>query len=770
MAVNAKYGTRIKRREDPTLIQGQGRYSDDIKLPGMLSCAFVRAGVAHGTITNVDTSAAKESPGVVAVYTADDLGLNDLPNAGPPVPSPETMRRPVLAKDKVRFIGEAIAVVVAETHAQAVDAVDLVEVDIDELPVLVDMTKALEDGAPILFDEAGTNLAAEAPLGAAGALDDAEVSISSRFVNQRLAAVPMEPAAAVAAPDPEIGGVRLWAPLQSPHMGQGALAGSLDLEPEKIRVTVPTVGGGFGARIATYPEQVALAAIALKLDKPVRYVESRWETMISMQHGRAQVEDVELGATKDGKITGIKLRVIADCGAYPADATLMPLLTGLMASGVYQIPKVDFAFQAVVTNTTPIGAYRGAGRPEATALLERAMDQLAVKLDMDPAELRRRNFIQPDAFPLTTVAGASYDSGEYEQALDKVLENSGYHELRAQQAERRASGDPKQLGIGLATYVELTGMGSEIGTCIVDEDGKVTVSSGTSPQGQGHDTMFAAIVSDVLGVPMDDVIVVHSDTAKVPRGMGTMGSRSLQVGGSAVFNATNTVLDKGKQIAASLLEASADDIDIVPGKGLGVKGSPDANVSWADLAKASVDVDSLPEGVDPGLAAETDFATPDSSYPFGAHVSLVEVDTETGLTKLLRHITVDDSGRILNPLLAEGQIHGGIAQGAAQALFELIAFDEDGNCSTGSLVSYAIPSASDLPSYETERTQTPSPLNPLGAKGIGESGAIGSTPAIWNAVVDAVSYLGVENIDMPALPERVWQAIQDAKTSNGAAA
>ena len=611
----------------------------------MLSCAFVRAGVAHGTITNVDTSAAKESPGVVAVYTADDLGLNDLPNAGPPVPSPETMRRPILAKDKVRFIGEAIAVVVAETHAQAVDAVDLVEVDIDELPVLVDMTKALEDGAPILFDEAGTNLAAEAPLGAAGALDDAEVSISSRFVNQRLAAVPMEPAAAVAAPDPEIGGVRLWAPLQSPHMGQGALAGSLDLEPEKIRVTVPTVGGGFGARIATYPEQIALAAIALKLDTPVRYVESRWETMISMQHGRAQVEDVELGATKDGKITGIKLRVIADCGAYPADATLMPLLTGLMASGVYQIPKVDFAFQAVVTNTTPIGAYRGAGRPEATALLERAMDQLAVKLDMDPAELRRRNFIQPDAFPLTTVAGASYDSGEYEQAMDKVLENSGYHELRAQQAERRASGDPKQLGIGLATYVELTGMGSEIGTCIVDEDGKVTVSSGTSPQGQGHDTMFAAIVSDVLGVPMDDVIVVHSDTAKVPRGMGTMGSRSLQVGGSAVFNATNTVLDKGKQIAASLLEASAEDIDIVPGKGLGVKGSPDANVSWADLAKAAVDVDNLPEGVDPGLAAETDFATPDSSYPFGAHVSLVEVDTETGLTKL----AAPHHGRRLRP-------------------------------------------------------------------------------------------------------------------------
>jgi aerobic carbon-monoxide dehydrogenase large subunit len=768
VAVNAKYGTRIKRREDPTLVQGQGTYTDDLQLPGMLHAAFVRSGVAHGTITNVDTSAAKEAPGVVAVYTAEDLGLNDLPNAGPPVPSPETMRRPILARDKVRFIGEAIAVVVAETRAQAVDAVDMVEVDIDDLPVLVDMTKATEDGAPILFDEAGTNLAAEAPLGAEGALDDADVVMTARYVNQRVAAVPMEPSGAVAAPDPDTGGVRLWAPLQAPHAGQAAVSGALGLDAEKVRVTVPTVGGGFGARIATYPEQIALAAIAVKLDKPIRYVESRWETMLAMQHGRAQVQDVELGAKNDGTITGIRLRVIADCGAYPADATIMPLLTGLMASGVYSIPKVDYHMKAVVTNTTPIGAYRGAGRPEATALLERAMDQLARKLDMDPAELRRKNFIPPEAFPLTTVAGASYDSGEYERALDKVLANAGYDDLRRQQAERRASGDAKQLGIGLSTYVELTGLGSEIGTCIIDENGKVTVSSGTSPQGQGHDTMFAALVSDVLGVPMDDVIVVHSDTAKVPRGMGTMGSRSLQVGGSAVYNATNTVLDKGKQLAASLLEASAEDIDVVPGKGLGVKGSPDANVSWADLAKAAVDVDNLPEGMDPGLAAETDFATPDSSYPFGAHVSVVEVDTETGLTKLLRHVTVDDSGRILNPLLAEGQIHGGIAQGAAQALFEIIDFDEDGNCRTGSLVSYAIPSASDLPNYETERTETPSPLNPLGAKGIGESGAIGSTPAIWNAVVDAVSHLGVENIDMPALPERVWKAIQDAKAATAA--
>jgi len=389
VAVNAKYGTPIKRREDPTLIQGLGTYTDDVDLPGMLHAAFVRAGVAHGKITNVDISEAQGMPGVVAIYTAADLELNDMGNAGPPVPSPESMRRPVLAKDKVRFIGEAIAMVVAETRAQAVDAVDNVMVDVDDLPVLVDMTKALDEDAPLLFEEHGSNLAAEAPLGAAGALDDADVVMTARYVNQRVAAVPMEPAAAVAAPDPDTGGFRLWAPLQSPHSGQQAVAGALGVEPETIRVTVPVVGGGFGARIATYPEQISLVAAARKLDRPVRYVESRWETMLAMQHGRAQVQDVELGAKNDGTITGIRLRVIADCGAYPADATLMPLLTGLMASGVYSIPKVDFAFQAVVTNTTPIGAYRGAGRPEATALLERAMDQLAKKLDMDPADIRR---------------------------------------------------------------------------------------------------------------------------------------------------------------------------------------------------------------------------------------------------------------------------------------------------------------------------------------------------------------------------------------------
>ena len=563
--------------------------------------------------------------------------------------------------------------------------------------------------------------------------------VRSRYVNQRLAAVPMEPSAAVAVPDPETGGVRIWAPLQAPHTARDVFAGALGLEKDAVHVTVPNVGGGFGARIAAYPEQAAVAAAALRLGKPVRYVESRWETMIAMQHGRAQVQDVELGARSDGTLVGIRVHVIADCGAYPGDAVIMPFLTGQMASGVYAIPRVDFGFRCVVTNTTPIGAYRGAGRPEATALIERAMDQLAEKLDMDPAELRRRNFIAPDDFPHKTVAGATYDSGEYARALDLVLEAAGYDDAArragaAARARRRAS----SWGSACAPTSSSPGLGAEVGTCTVDEDGIVTVKTGTSPQGQGHETTWAQLVSWTLGVPMDDVRIEHSDTRKVPRGMGTMGSRTLQVGGSAMINATREVLSKGRELAAHLLEAAVDDVQVVPGQGLGVAGTPSATISWADLAKAAADPAKLPEGMEPGLDAINDFETPDSSYPFGAHVAVVEVDTETGLAKLIRHVTVDDSGNIANPLLAEGQIHGGIAQGVAQALYEEIAYDEDGNCVAGSLTSYALPTAAELPMFETSRTETPSPLNPLGAKGIGESGTIGATPAVWNAVVDAL--------------------------------
>jgi carbon-monoxide dehydrogenase large subunit len=621
--------------------------------------------------------------------------------------------------------------------------------------VLVDPREALADAAPRLFD-GHDNLAAEGTVGAPGALDDADVVVRAEFVNQRVAAVPMEPAAALAAPDPDTGGVVLHAPVQAQFFTRESVASVLGLAEEQVRVIAPAVGGGFGARIATYPEQVAIAALALRLGRPVRYVEPRSETMIAMQHGRAQHQSVELGARRDGTLTGLRVRVTADCGAYPGDAVDMPSLTARMAAGVYRLPKVDFAWRCVVTNTTPIGAYRGAGRPEATALIERAMDLLAAELDMDPAELRRRNFIAPDAFPHETVAGASYDSGDYALPLGRALELAGYDELRAEQAERRERGDVLQLGIGLSTYVELTGFGSEMGECTIEADGSVTVTTGTSPQGQGHETAWAQLVSGTLGVELDQVRVVHSDTGRVARGSGTMGSRSLQVGGSAVRGAAEQVLEQAKRLAAHELEADERDIEVVPGQGVGVRGAPASVLSWAQLAAAA--------GAG-GLAATHDFETPDSTYPFGAHVAVVEIDVETGLARLVRHIAVDDAGNLTSPRLAEGQIHGGIAQGVAQALFEEIAFDEDGNCVTGSLASYAIVSAADLPTFETERTQTPTPRNPLGAKGIGESGTIGSTPAVWNAVIDGLAHLGVTHVDMPATPQRVWQAIAAGRSS-----
>ena len=752
------HGAALRRVEDPPLLRGTRPYTDDLREPEALYAIFVRSGFAHAKINSIDTSEALAAPGVVGVFTAADFDLAPFEAAGPPVKTPEEMRRPVLATDTVRFIGEPVAVVVAETRGQAVDASELVDVDYDSLDVLIDPEKALEDGAPQLFPVG--NLAAQGPAGE-NPLGDAEVVVKGRFINQRVAAVPMEPGAAIAAPDPDNpGGFILWTPSQGPHLIQGTACGSLGLDKEKLRVISPATGGGFGARIPAYPEQIVTVALARTLGRAVRYIETRSETMLAMQHGRAQVQEVEIGGTRDGRVTGLRARVLADCGAYPADASLMPMLTGLMSCGVYDIPKVDFQFTCVVTNTTPIGAYRGAGRPEATALIERSIDMFAREIGMDPAEVRRINFIRE--FPHETVTGANYDSGAYDAALARVLETAGYEELRAQQAARRADGGPLQLGIGICSYVEWTGYGSELGTCEVEDDGTVTVRSGASAHGQGHETAFAQLVSGTLGVPFEDVRVIQSDTAKVARGMGTAGSRSLQVGGSAILNASNEVLEKGRRLAAHLLEADVGDVAVFPGEGLGVTGAPGSVLTWAQLAAAAADDGRRPAGMAAGLSAENDFATPDATYPFGSHLSVVEVDIETGSTRLIRHVTVDDAGTMMNPLMVEGQVHGGIAQGVAQALYEEIAFDEDGNNVTGSLASYAMPSAGDLPMYETERTQTPTPRNPLGAKGIGEAGTIGSTPAVWNAVVDAVSYLGVKNVDMPATPQRVWQAIRDS--------
>ncbi|MFL5880885.1 MAG: xanthine dehydrogenase family protein molybdopterin-binding subunit, partial [Actinomycetota bacterium] len=694
--------------------------------------------------------------GVAGVFSAADLDLPPLPAGA----APAAMARPVLAAETVRFLGEAVAVVVAETRAQALDAAEAVEVDYEPLPVVTDPEAALAADAPRLFADGG-NLARERRWpDPTRALEGAEVLVRARFVNQRVVPSPLEPNAAVAVPTGD--GLLLYAPCQAPFWVRDTVAEVLGMDPERVRVVVPAVGGAFGARIVTYPEQVVVAALARRLGRPVRYVESRSETMLAMTHGRAQVQEVELAATRDGRITGLRARLVADGGAYPGEAPPNVSSTRYMASGVYRIAQIEVAWACAATNTTPVAAYRGAGRPEATAMVERAVDLLAARLRMDPVELRRRNLIPARAFPYTTATRARYDSGDYEGALDRVLEAAGYEALRAEQAGRRERGDVRQLGIGLSVYVEVTGGGSEYGEVVVEADGRVTVRTGVSPHGQGHETAFAQLISTTLGVGADQVTVVHSDTAALPRGDGTMASRSLQIGGSAVVQAAGQVLDKATALAAHLLEAPVEDVALFPGEGLGVAGAPETALGWAELAAAAADPARRPPGMGPGLEAAVDFEPDQSTFPFGAHLAVCEVDTETGLVRLLRHVAVDDSGRILNPVLAEGQVHGGIAQGVAQALFEEVGYDAEGNCLNGNLAVYAMPAAPELPAFETERTETPTLLNPLGAKGIGESGTIGATPAVQNAVVDALAHLGVTHIDMPLTPERVWRALRDA--------
>jgi carbon-monoxide dehydrogenase large subunit len=747
------------RREDLPLVTGTAAFCDDLAPPGVLHAVFVRAPLAHGRILAVDPAPAAAMPGVAGVWTAADLDLPPMPASG----APDAMARPVLATGTVRFLGEAVAVVVADTRAQAMDAAEAVEVDYEPLEVVTDPGAALADGAPRLFTEGG-NLARERRWPEPSrALEGAEVVVRGRFVNQRVAAAPIEPNAAVAVPEPDRDGLTLYAPAQAPFWTRDTVAEALGLPPDRVRVVVPAVGGAFGARIHPYPEQVAVAALARRLGRPVRYVESRSEAMLAMTHGRAQVQEVELAATRDGRITGLRARLLADGGAYPAEAASMPSSTRYMASGVYRIAKVEVAWACAATNTTPVAAYRGAGRPEATAMVERAVDLLAARLRMDPAELRWRNLIPARAFPYTTATRARYDSGDYQGALDRVLAAAGYDDLRAEQAARRERGDVRQLGIGLSVYVEVTGFAAEYGAVEVSPDGRVTARTGVTPAGQGHETAFAQLVAATLGVDADRVTVVHSDTFAVPRGEGTMGSRSLQVGGSAVTEAAGKVLEKARALAAHLLEAPAEDVAVFPGEGLGVAGAPETALGWAELAAAAADPERRPPGMDAGLAAAADFELEHSTFPFGAHLAVCEVDTETGLARLLRHVAVDDCGRVHNPTLAEGQVHGGIAQGIGQALFEEVGYDADGNCLHGNLATYGMPGPPDLPAFETERMETPTPLNPLGVKGIGESGTIGATPAVQNAVVDALAHLGVTHIDMPLTPERVWRAIQAAR-------
>ncbi|HAA65400.1 MAG TPA: carbon monoxide dehydrogenase [Acidimicrobiaceae bacterium] len=748
-------GNAVTRKEDPGLLTGSNEYVDDLDIDAA-QIVFVRSTMAHAILLEVDISEAANMPGVLAVYTAENLELTAVNQSEFMDPS---MNRPPLASGRVRFVGDIIAAVVAESKSQGVDAAEQIIIDYDPLPANADIEAAVADDAPILWEGAENNVcfAIGNEYDGPDVTEGADVVVSERIVTQRLAGVPMEPNGCVAIPEGD--SMTFYASTQAAHGLRDGLAPNLGLEPDNLRVIAPWVGGGFGPKAGLYIEYILCGKAAQQLNQPVRWAEQRGENMVSMAQGRAMVMNAEMGVNNDGSIVGLKARVVADAGAYPAIGAVLPMLTMQLSQAVYDIPAIDFFAQSVVTNTTFIGAYRGAGRPEATQMVERVLDKAAAAIGMDPAEIRRKNYLQPDAFPLTTLVGANYDSGEYERSLDAVLEASGYSELRAEQTRRRETNDPMLLGIGVSSYVEVTapiGLHVEYGSCEINDDGSATIKVGTSSHGQGHDTAFSMLVNDVLGIPMDQVNHVDADTETVARGSGTMGSRSLQAGGSAVYEASKVVLEKGKQLAATLLEASADDIVVGDGA-LQVAGVPAKSVSWAELASAAAE-----QEIEGGLAHELDFDGTDSTYPFGSHVAVVEVDSETGEVELLRHIAVDDCGTILNPMLVHGQQHGGIAQGVAQALWEQVQYDEDANPVSASLMDYLMPSAADLPSFEVSNTETASPRNPLGAKGIGESGTIGSTPAVHNAVCDALVHLGVEHIDMPCTPQAVWKALQDA--------
>lgn len=747
-------GTRVERREDPHLLTAGGVYAADLAEPaleGAVHATFVRSPLAHARITGIDTTEARAMPGVAAVYTGADVDLPPFPpDGGISGPSPEPMGRPHLARDVVRHVGEPVAVVLTERADQGEDAAELVDVDYDPLDAVVDVDDALTDST-LLFPDAGTNTTGSFGEPDDAPFDDCDVVISKRIDNQRVAPVPLEVRAAAAAWADDK--VTLWLPNQNAQACRDALMANLSLPAERIRVVTPDVGGGFGAKIGVENEAALLAWLAQRTERPVRWVEDRGENMVGMTHGRAQRQRITIGGDRDGRIRAYRLDIVQDTGAYPRMGAFLPAFTKMMAGGVYDIPHVQCTARCVVTNTTPIAAYRGAGRPEATAAVERAVDLFAAEIGADPSEVRRRNFIRPEQFPYTTPSGPTYDTGEYVAGLDAVLEAADYRSLRAEQEKRRGRGDAKQLGIGLASYVEITAPNNaqgEHGRVEIRPDGSALVLTGSSAQGQGHWTSFAMLVSDELGIDLDRVEVVHGDTDRIPNGVGTMGSRSLQLGGSAVHRAAVDVLEKGRQLAAELIEIDESDLELTDGTWQ-VRGTPGVTVSWAKLA----------EHAGP-LGADVHFTEDSPTFPFGTHLAVVEVDTETGKVDYLRHITVDDAGHIINPVITEGQRHGGIAQGAAQALLEEASYDADGNPQNATLTDYAIVTATDVPSFELLTMETGTTLNPLGVKGIGEAGTIGATPAVQNAVVDAVAHLGVRHIDMPTTPQRVWNAINEA--------
>jgi len=776
-------GTRLRRKEDPALLSGEALFVHDLVVPGALHLSFVRSPSAHARVTALDLSAAQAMPGVVAVFGGADLMSEwaaPMPCAWPVTSDMKNPPHYPLATDEVRYVGDAVAVVVAETEAQAQDAASAVAVGYDALPAVVDLEDAASDRV-LVHSALGTNrsyiweLAPDAEAVERAFAEAAHV-VSERYVQQRLIPAAIEPRGVCVVPQPFGGEYTVYSATQIPHILRTMLGISLGIPEARLRVVAPAVGGGFGSKLNVYAEELICVALARRLRRPVRWSEGRSENSQATIHGRGQIQHIELAADAAGRLKAVRVRLLADMGAYLQLVTPgIPLLGAFLYHGVYDVPAYSFSCVSVFTNKTPTDAYRGAGRPEATYAIERAMDALARKLGLDPAEVRRRNFIPADKFPYPSAPGLVFDSGNYAAGLEKALGLADYEGLRGEQARRRGAGSTRHLGIGLSSYVEMCGLapsrvlaslnysagGWEAATVRVLPTAKVQVVTGTSPHGQGHVTSWSMIVADKLGISPDDVEVLHSDTAVSPFGLDTYGSRSLSVGGTAVYLAAERVLEKARLIAAHQLEAAPEDLEY-EGGAFKVRGSPHKSVPLGVIAFEAFTAHDLPEGVEPTLEASVSWDPPNFTFPFGTHVAVVDVDGETGRVELVRYVAVDDCGNQVNPLIVEGQVHGGIAQGVAQALWEEAAYDPEGNLLTTTLADYLVPAATELPSFVLGRTVTPSPTNPMGVKGVGEAGTIAATPAVVNAVVDALSHLGVRGIEMPVTPERVWRALSDA--------
>ncbi len=786
----AEMGRSRLRKEDARLITGRTNWTDNIVMPGMLHMAILRSPMAHAKIASIDVSAALDQPGVVAAFSGRDLAeeQGSLPCAWPVTPDMVHPDHPPIAVDEVRHVGEAVAVVVARDRSAATDALEAISVEYDELPVVLDMEAALAEGAPLVHSDKGTNKsftwifdAGEAGTGddTEGAFAAAEVVLTRRFHQQRLIPAFMEPRSVVAA---QVGEQwTLYSATQVPHILRLMLAMSTGTPEHQVRVVAPDVGGGFGGKLQVTPEEFAAFAVAKRLRTPVKYTETRSESLMAAHHGRDQIQDVSIAARRDGTVLGLKVELLADMGAYLGLVTPgIPVLGAFMFPAIYKFPAYRFECTGVFTTKPWTDAYRGAGRPEATFAIERIMDELAHELDLEPMELRRKNWIAHEEFPFTTVAGLTYDSGNYEAATAKAMALFGYDDLRREQRERRERQDPVQLGIGISTFTEMCGLapsrvlgslayaagGWETASIRMLPTGTVEVVTGVSPHGQGHETAWSQIVADQLGVGFDDVTVLHGDTQSSPRGMDTYGSRSLVVGGIAVVKAADKVVDKAKIVAAHMLEADPGDIEFADGR-FSVRGTPSEGKTIQEVALAVFAAHDLPDGMEPTLDSEATFDPENFSFPHGTHLCAVEVDTETGQTSIRSYVCVDDIGTVVNPLIVEGQVHGGLAQGISQALFEEAVFDAGGNLVTGTFVDYLLPSSSDLPHFTTDRTETAATSNPLGVKGVGETGTIASTPAVVNAVVDALRPYGVDDVRMPCTPERVWRAVHERSSDGG---